>query len=461
MGTVNSESAGNEFTDQARKEPTPRWAAWLAMGAVGALFLTPSVRIPGGMPAVRIEDLLLFGGSTLLVCYWSLGGTVRLAWGVRQTLLAGFCVFIPLSILTGALLDYPAAPGDLNQWIRLLKYILIYTAVATYIRVGGLASRKRKKLMGLVILCSVLLAAVAVQQFFDLFGLNSVYVSYVAPTQAESLLGQGVIPRPVGLAGNPNELGFLFALSALASMYMLVTDGKIRYWAALAVQLVGLLLTLSRSAVVALVAGAGALLVLSGLLRQWLAVHGVGRTLGALLLGSCVVLGAAWQTGYLSDAAVRLSGLLTPTETAAYRIRIAHWQEHFSLFLDSPIFGVGPLRQTDFIRYPADNEYLLFLRTYGLAGTLYLGATFLLPQLPALRDEINRDTDASRAAVLAACVLVSCMVYMVPAAVYHSLVLMPVALILLAQGDWTLRPYTVNLTGKDGISGEAVGATYN
>lgn len=438
---------GGVLSDVARREATPRWAGWVVSGAIIALFLGPPIRIAEGIPAVRLEDMLLFGGSAVLLAYWSLGGRIRLAWGVRQTLLAGFGVFVPLSILSGALQDYPAAPGDLNQWIRLLKYLLIYTAVATYVRVGGRPSYKRKRILDLVGICSVLLAVVAVQQFFDLFGLNSMYVAYVAPTQAGTLLGQGGVPRPVGLAGNPNELGFLFALSALASTYLLLTHGQKRYWVFLAVQLAGLLLTLSRSAVLAFLGGAVALLLLSGTLRRWLAIEGLGRTMGALALGAAVVLGAAWQSGYLSEATVRLAGLLNPTETSAYRIRIAHWQENISLFLESPLLGVGPLRQTDFIRYAADNEYLLLLRTYGLVGTLYLGGVFLLPQLPALRDRSNSGVGMDRAALLADCVLVACMLYMIPVAVYHSLVLMPVVLVLLAAGDWTLRPYTVSVTG--------------
>jgi hypothetical protein len=438
---------GSVLSDMPRREATARWAGWVVNGAIIALFLGPPIRIAEGIPAVRLEDILLFGGSAVLLAYWSLGGRIRLAWGLRQTLLAGFAVFVPLSILSGALQDYPAALGDLNQWIRLLKYVLIYTAVATFVRVGDGASAKRRWILDLVVISSVLLAAVAVQQFFDLFGLNSMYVAYVAPTQAGTLLGQGGIPRPVGLAGNPNELGFLFALGALVSTYSLLAHGGKRYWASLAVQLVGLLLTLSRSSVLALLGGSAALLLLSGTLRRWLAIEGLGRTVGALALGGAVVLGAAWQTGYLSEAAVRLAGLLNPTETSAYRIRIAHWQENISLFLESPLLGVGPLRQTEFIRYAADNEYLLLLRMYGLVGTLYLGAVFLLPQLPMVRFESNRGVAMDRAALLADSVLVACMIYMVPAATFHSLVLMPAVLVLLATGDWTLRPYTVSVTG--------------
>ena len=420
----------------------------MARGAVVALLLTPSIPTFEGIPSIRTEDVLLFGSAAVALAHLSLGGSVRVAWGLRQTLLVGFAVFVPLSILAGVLQHFPGTPGDLNQGIRLSKYVLIYTAVATYVRVGGAPAEKREEVLCLVVFCSVVLAAVSVQQFFDLFGLNSMYVEFVAPTQSETLLAEGAIPRPVGLAGNPNELGFLFALSALLSIYLLLTRDQKGYWVTLAIQLMALLLTLSRSAVFGLVGGTMALLVLSGALKRWLEVTGFGRTVGALALGAAVVLAVAWQTGYLSQATVRLSGFLNPFETAAYRIRIDHWQENISLFLESPLFGVGPLRQTDFIRHAADNEYLLFLRTYGLTGTLYLGAVFLLPQLPALRRRSNAGPGMDRATLLADCVLVACLLYMIPAAVYHSLVLMPVVLVLLAIGDWTLGPYAMSVVGS-------------
>ena len=86
----------------------------------------------------------------------------------------------------------------------------------------------------------------------------------------------------------------------------------------------------------------------------------------------------------------------------------------------SPIFGLGPAKSIEYGSY-ADNEWILFLRSYGIIGTTYIVLTFLLPFIKS-KDKFFKYIYFS--------VLLGSVLYMVPAAIYHIFQIMPLIMIL-------------------------------
>jgi O-antigen ligase len=258
---------------------------------------------------------------------------------------------------------------------------------------------------------------------------------YVAPTQHETLLGDYPFPRPVGMIGNPNEVGFAFVLGALASSYRLIKGGGWMYLVATLCNLVALGLTLSRTSLVALVAGVGYLYAIQVFLRDQ---RGLGERLKYFAFPTSVlvaVIGYVLANPILYDViGWRFYTLLEFQSTSSWQVRLQSWQKNIRLFMDSPIFGVGPLRRAEVTAGAADNEWLLLLRTYGIVGTIALIGGVVWPNMRA-KPGLRR--------VFVSSLLLGTAVYMIPAAVFHSLSLMPLLLILIAVEDPTTRPLTI------------------
>lgn len=400
------------------------------------LFLTPSIAFYAGIPAIRLDEVTLVALVGYVFINLAAGRKVKVAWGLRQTLLVSFSVFVLISFLVGLHLGYAASLGDLNQLVRLAKYVLIYTLALTVVQSSSDPEKEKLKVLTFFVICSVLLIPIVLQQYFNLFHLNELYVPKIAPTQYETLVDDYPHPRPVGMTGNPNQLGFAFSVASLISMYLLVTKPiKSRYVFVLALQILMILLTLSRSSLGALAIGMTYLIIMLVIQRGAILV---GRLLrGSVLMGFVLILGGALflNPEFYESVGARFSLGLSTDLDPSWQLRVIHWEENLALFKESPILGVGPLRRAG-LEFAADNEWLLLLRSYGVLGTLFLVIVLLLPHFLSDRS----DTKA-----LVGAILISSAVYMIPGAVFHSLVLMPIVLIVMALEDTTSRVFALRI----------------
>jgi O-antigen ligase len=387
--------------------------------------LTPSMALVAGLPQIRLEELLLLATLGYLIMAALSGLRIRLAWGLRQTLLASFVVFIFISIGVGLSLGYGGALSDLNQLVRILKYLIIYTLAITVVAFSDTPEQTKLKILKFILALSVLLFMIAVQQYFDLGGLNRLYVQAVAPVHYDALGGSN--PRVVGMVGNPNELGFLFVLTGLIAVHLLTRRFHIVYALLIAMSLFGIGLTASRTSLVVFVFGVVLLLVLAllQLSRMWLssAIQG----LAVIMLLIVAVSTTLAEASFMDRLLWRFEELGDPAEASSWKGRVVRWQDNLAIFRESPIFGVGPLRRMEMAA--VDNEWLLLARSYGVIGTMALVLAMVLPHWRSARTPTK---------VLGTGVMAASAVYMIPAAVFHSLVLMPLVLIILALSETTL-----------------------
>jgi O-antigen ligase len=416
-------------------EPTPSSGTWVRTSFRGlqvvmlAVFLTPSLPLASGVPAIRVEDVIL--------AVWLLAGIATsprtfLVWGRRQTILLVLLAMLPASILAGGLLGVEGSSLlDLVYAARIVKFLLVLALVGTAFLAGPDRQARLERMFSWVVTCSLLLVPVVVQQYFDLFGLNERYVHFVAPTQYVSLVNGYLSPRPVGMIGNPNELGFLFALAALCSAYLFVFGKKRRSYVIWLVAQIGMVgLSGSRSAIAALGLGLFVLCVPTLLSAR-------GRVRRRSLVPLALVAVGVWfaLANPLAYAGVgnRLAGLRSPETDHSFTSRRIAWTQNKELFSRSPIVGVGPLSRAGL--GAADNEWLLLLRSFGALGLIVVIMFALAPgrhyRRGSFADRAARRSDTR----LTKAVLTASAVFMIPAAVFSSLALMPLVLTLISADD--------------------------
>jgi hypothetical protein len=400
-----------------------RFYRWSVPAIIASVLLTPPL-------TAFMTDAIAFRIETALVLVWLLllwasrdTRSVAIAWGKPQRLLLLFVVVALGSTLTGLLFGQAASIRDVVHVGRYVLFVGLLTLVASAIKSD--ASTVDRVYRWLAI-CSIGVAVIVVQQYWDIFGLNARYLPQVAPTQFERLVYDPASSggRPVAMTGNPNELGFMSAILALTFVHVALSRSRRTYLMLFLVQLILLFLSSSRAAAVALAAG----LLVYGAINAWRFLHGtetrllVGVGLMVLIFGSAsyLVVSASDQT--TNESVQRFSELSNIRNSQNWAARARNWEANKALFLTNPIVGVGPLSYEAPGGVSPDNEWLLLLRSYGIVGTALLAASFI--SLVGLRDH-----RADR--LLGIVILVACSVYMLPASVIYSTELMPLTIIIL------------------------------
>jgi len=116
-----------------------------------------------------------------------------------------------------------------------IKEVFIYLVLAGYISLLNCLLFIRlfgkeplfHRIIKCFIFCGIVLSIISIQQTFNLFGLNDIYLSWLNP-ETDVQIGRiaalvvGSNARPIGFIGNPNEFGFQIGLCLLSSWYALL-----------------------------------------------------------------------------------------------------------------------------------------------------------------------------------------------------------------------------------------------
>jgi O-antigen ligase len=271
----------------------------------------------------------------------------------------------------------------------------------------------------------LLVFLLSLSQYFNILGMNEVYVQSIAPTQYESLINSYPFPRPVAMIGNPNELGFLFVILSLVCLILLLDEcqkgKKLRVFLFFVIFNCGVMLTLSRGSLAALLAG---FLIIYG----WMFLNSRSVVKIKIIVAIFCVIGFGFLV--LNHPLIyekitwRFMAFLSLSEDASFTTRLYNWNQNIDIIKEHPILGVGPLRGVGFI--PADNEWLLLWRSYGLIGIFI----FIGLMMSNLFYKCVKEVRAFSIAIS-----FSVFIYMIPVAAFHSLVLFPFLLVWLAIID--------------------------
>lgn len=382
-----------------------------------SLVLTPSLRLVAGLPSIRADDVLL-----LLWPLIALANNSRLE-GIKSTrfwILASFFGIFTISLSNGIINGYGAAIRDFNQFVRFGKYVAMFLLAFTVLKNAG--REDLRSLIKFIISCGFVLFAIVLFQYFDVFGLNKYYVEAIAPTQFDVLLWRQDFPRPVGMIGNPNELGYLFVLLFFSSLiYWKISKSKFSFLG-IFLFFFGVLFTISRSAMAALFAGFFAYGIF--LLFQGKASESV-KNIAFVLVVIVVMFAVSLHPLVYDKFTWRLALVFDIENDSSFQMRLLNWQENIQMIKQHPFLGVGPLRRVDFA-YAADNEWLLVWRSYGIVGVLALIGAFGASVFKRKHIQIR---------AFEVGLLTSAFLYMIPAAIFHSLALFPFYLFFLAFID--------------------------
>lgn len=392
-----------------------------------SLVLTPTIKIPG-LIGFRLEEVYLIFFSVIVLFLPNENGWIFKI-PLRVILLLAFLPIMLLSMFSGSILLLPATLGDLSKLVWLFKAVIIYLICFNYINQD---EQDRHFKIDLVLRCFIKFALISslicFQQYFDIFGINSLYVPIVAPTQFDTLMPGYPSPRVVGMLGNPNVQGYVLSLAIVAFIYLYFVGRDRISIVKLCILFVAQMMTLSRGALVALLVGSVSLFVMYkkdfrfSLFKILLVI--------ALLFSFYYAYQFMLENEAVYNAMLfRFELLENATEDVSFVARYNAWINNWNYFKLNPLLGVGLLpRETNI---GADNEWLHLLRSFGIIGVVWLVILLLIPLF--LRRNPSIENKNLTRFILSLLLLSG--TFMIPAAVILSPVTFPILLVLLSFSD--------------------------
>jgi len=397
--------------------------------------LLPPIRLSDKLPAVRLELVIIVIAWALFVLgQLAAGKPLRLRWHPinKWFFLFGACILASIAYAALVMGSYPIA-RDFWEFVKLIEYFLIFALVAS-LDIPPEHMRKYYIITLIVFLCS---AAFGFAQFFNLFDINSWLTPYYAdPDKYGTFTGYWFL----GTSGNPNEFGalmFLPASLALTGALWLKGRGiKLFSWAALGIFLLALMFNRSRAAAVGVIAAAAYIIFFKSFV-----LFGSGRTIRMLLwaVPLLLILGLCLFQVAPDFFSVRIPTALDLSDDTSWQNRLVKWESEVDIWKQSPLLGWGPAKET--LTTVTDNEWLLFLKRYGVLGVLVFILWFasIYRTLSQIGCATKNDYTEIFCTALQA-TLIAYAIYMIPSNVYHSLHLMPILLIFLGLAYTQRQP---------------------
>ena len=207
---------------------------------------------------------------------------------------------------------------------------------------------------------------VTLAQYYNLFGINQLIQPY-APEDIERmkiLVEQAGWRRAVGTLGNPNYWGLLLSMLACVVSYRLFWEKRWIYAPLLLGLLGSILLTGSRSALVAYL---GALVVGGGLF-----FFAVNKKPSMVVAAFFAVLAVVAIVRLDFSSGVETSGRYSLDRLDTLEMRVAVWGRILDEMTERPIsfvVGQGTRKDANVVGY-ADNAYIKILREHGLVSLI-------------------------------------------------------------------------------------------
>jgi len=389
--------------------------------------LLPPIRFES-TPYVRPElILILITWPLFLLGRIAKGESIKLRWTPTHKWFFIFGASILISILwVWIFQNFSPTPRDFFEIAKLIEYFLIFAFVTNL-------NTKRENFRKYYIftICIFLIATVfAFIQRGNLFpGFNESFIGYVAPKHLDEWLAHR---RIVGTVGNPNEFGILMVMaSSLAisgTLWIKKIGLKILSFLSFAIFSFTITLTLSRSALIVFLINLLFILFLKYTRRFGL--KGKAK-LVFLIFPTIIILGLIiLQIAPPKFIRRAISGLGIETDVS-FQNRLNIWKENLEIWKQSPIFGWGPGK--DAMTTIVDNEWLLLLRRYGIVGVVIFIFWFgrFYSGLSRIQRKEKTNLYLEIFSIFLQASLIGIAIYMIPAAFYHSLQLMPILMTLL------------------------------
>lgn len=336
-----------------------RGEATLAVLILGMGILLPSFKLVSGLPHLRAEELLVL----LYLCFLPFGKQkLQLAKASDLgKIIAALIASTVVSIIFAKLfLHYRFSFRDAFELVKPLKYYLIVLFIANL----NFTELTLKKLMQYFWVFSGLFILAGFLEYLNPGDFKELLLPYAPEKVAQARLAS---QRIMGLFGNPNYTGiFLMMVINLAFSFLIFPKNKPRvtvlYLAIFSLAGMVLLLTMSRTALLA------TLISLGYIFFRSLVSYRVSKKQVVAVLGVVIIVVAVFLGLYGEKFLWRFEEGVNLGTSTSFQAKLAFWKESLALIKQSPLFGWGPAKGE--MTTLVDNEYLLIMRRYGLAGLL-------------------------------------------------------------------------------------------
>jgi hypothetical protein len=337
-------------------------------------FVAPRIVLPGGLPSVRPEEVLIFGLVPGLLAVRSprVHGYARLL----VFLLLCLAVAIGLSMARSVFVGVPFTYANLWECVKIGKITLIVLFVCS---MKDRILARLPKLASVYYIAAFVVIAITMLQYVTLPNGIGAWLAqaYAVPEQFSNSYLAG--RRAVATGVDPN-MGAQVAFLLLTLMVAFTVNGVRRHVSVVAVSglLAAVAVTSSRTGIV--MVSVLALIVALDSLRmrkQRLLVRPsyLVFALVVALAGGAVVL-SGFSPYFVSFVRVIQAGDLASDPSAGFRVTL-HWPTVIETWLQAPILGWGPAKGTEW-NLLADNEYLFNLLHYGVVGSIIVLLLYFL-----------------------------------------------------------------------------------
>lgn len=245
----------------------------------------------------------------------------------------------------------------------LFRYLFYCSALIFGAAIGAVSVRPNITLTRAALIGAIFVVTVTVAQYFDPGGLIGAITIKVYGRPETMAIAETYWRRPVGTLSNPNYWGYYAsALMITATTYVLF--GRKLWWAVVALGLLwAIILTGSRTALLAPVIAWAALV----LLMTTIGREKVGRAV--ILAGAFVSIGVIGLYLVMTQGGYEYAGRFSVENTKTLDLRIMHWTRLWAEIEQSSlqlILGAGPQKAVGPLW--ADNMYLRLIRNYGVVA---------------------------------------------------------------------------------------------
>jgi len=411
--------------------------------------LGPPVKLAAGLPVLRPEMMVV--GVALAIRHTRMDFQ-----GDVPRLLAGFGVTAAVAIgASYGLFDVPYDGSDFSIFPMLVQYWLVYCFGLACIRKG-----MRAGLLWAVVLAVSISSFIALLQKLNLFGVNEWLTPlYVGPDGVHAFIPQWLASgsstsRAVGTVGDPRHCAMMFGYGVSAALTLLLAKGdrtfKIVLCAAMGIMGAGLLVTYSRTGVLATSGGF--------VVGLWLAVRRGGNPTIPLLMGGIAALAILFVSGRLgvTEEESRLTMSASEMVDTSGYARIRDTLEPFQASLTNPLIlitGMGPSKAV--LPGSEHGETGWLVMRYGLVGFFIYLAMVRRAIIRSLWINLaGRPSEAMMASFVLKGITVW-MVFFFAESVFKLAQLMSINLLLLATAAGVLGPATRRVSRSELGDGEA------
>lgn len=384
------------------------------------LLIAPNPGIVFGPSSTRTIDLLILGLGILLLfifTYYDNRSIKSLTTTALKDKSIQFIILASLSVVISTLYGSMKFPeitsiSDVYEIYRYVFYFVFYLLVLLYLT-------DLSKFFKALFITVLAIELFGILQFFNLFNINNHFGLLYTQSEKLHMMIQNQ-HRITSTFGNPNVYGsfLIIVLCVVLSIFYFKKESSTKFkaflYATIILTFLSIYLTTSRTTVIVTFG----LLIYIGLFQLLIRISSIKTILmksflllsvflliGILLVPHIPYLNSAYQNVTkvitdLDDNDSHVDGKGVPNNNSkvkeslesveSFESRYDYWKHNIEKFKESPVLGVGPMKNG--LSF-ADNSYLYILARYGILGFLiylvFLGYIFIKSFMIALKEKNN------------------------------------------------------------------------